>query len=115
MDAKDLISEWKQSHSPKSQKSLLSPYHEMIFSLKNEGYSLRDIVKLLESMGTKTSFQNLSHYLKKHKTKRMEAVHTAPLRMTHTEEPIKPTINDVDGPVSGFSAIKRIKEQMSSC
>jgi hypothetical protein len=114
MDTKDLISEWKQSHSPKSQKSLLAPYHEMIISLKNEGYSLRDIVKLLEAMGAKTTFQNLSHYLKKHKTTRTEAVHIAPLKKTHTDESIKPTIDDIDGPVSGSSAIKRIKEQMSS-
>jgi hypothetical protein len=115
MDAKDLISEWKQSHSPKSHKSLLSRHHEMILSLKNEGYSLRDMVKLLEVMGTKTTFQNLSYYLKKHKTKRIEAAHTAPFKKIPTvEEPIKPNIFDIDETLTGSSAIKRIKEKMSS-
>ncbi len=115
MDPKNLIVEWKQSHSLKSQKSLLSRHHEMIFSLKNEGYSLRDMVKLLESLGTKTTFQNLSYYLKKHKTKPTEVAQTAFAKKAPTaEEPIKPSIVDINESLSGSSAIKRIKEQMSS-
>jgi hypothetical protein len=60
------ISEFKKTNKPK-KVSALKKFETEILELYNANYSLKSITLFLENNGLKTTFQNVSRFIKNHK------------------------------------------------
>lgn len=60
------ISEFKKKNKPK-KVSALKKFETEILELHNANYSLKSITLFLENNGLKTTFQNVSRFIKGHK------------------------------------------------
>ncbi|WP_321874506.1 hypothetical protein [Burkholderia ubonensis] len=81
--------EFEKTHDPAGRKSKLAPYLIDIRALRDNGYSLQQVLVYLKANGVEISLRGLTAYLARHKDDEPAVSKARPVKIKDTESTTK--------------------------